>query len=301
MSPRSASAPVANPGPRYGGRFPGSCSSNPARAVQLIVPASAPLPLAGIFEESRASWTRKARRLPPAVGAGPLSAGGWGHPPLRKEVRTIGKRTRAWCKQPWRPIHFRPRKNSKVSAYSGHYGPPFTCYSGKRKWRRRGEGAKAWNLFRDGAEAKRSFAERFFAWCSDKSKRCRRGEERKLETPLVTSQKRNAVSQKVLLPTFLTRKVGALVPGLGRERLSLRGATQFQNRLGLFPLAFCCGKGTAPVSGPAGSAVFGRVRLRKVLSADGISLCPAVSRLLMRRRSGTNACVTGRRGRGWGS
>ncbi len=70
LSPRSASAPVANPGPRYGGRFPGSCSSNPAREVQLIVPASAPLPLAGIFQESRASWTRKARRLPPAVGAG---------------------------------------------------------------------------------------------------------------------------------------------------------------------------------------------------------------------------------------
>ena len=207
LSPRSASAPVANPGPRYGGRFPGSCSSNPARAVQLIAPASAPLPLAGIFEESRASWTRKARRLPPAVGAGPLSAGGWGHPPLRKEVRTIGKRTRAWCKQPWRPIHFRPRKNSKVSAYCGHYGPPFTCYSGKRKGRRRGEklklktplvtgqtrnaalqnafsssvsakkgvqareGAKAWNLFRDGAEAKRSFAESSFAYFSYKKSR----------------------------------------------------------------------------------------------------------------------------------
>ena len=102
----------------------------------------------------------------------------------------------------------------------------------------------------------------------------------------MTGQKRNAVSQKVLLPTFLTRKVGALVPGLGRERLSLRGATQFQNRLSLFPLAFCCGKGTAPVSGPAGSAVFGQVRLRKVLSADGTSLCPVVSRLLMRRRGG---------------
>ena len=129
------------PGPRYGGRFPGSCSSNPARAVQLIVPASAPLPLAGIFEESRAGWTRKTRRLPPAVGAGPLSAGGW-YLPLRKEVQTTGKRTHAWCKQPWRPIYFRPRKNSKVSAYCGHYGPPFTCYSGKRKGRRRGEGAK---------------------------------------------------------------------------------------------------------------------------------------------------------------
>ena len=170
LAPRSASAPVANPGPRYGGRFPGSCSSNPARAVQLIVPASAPLPLAGIFEESRAGWTRKTRRLPPAVGAGPLSAGGW-YLPLRKEVQTTGKRTHAWCKQPWRPIHFRPRKNSKVSAYCGHYGPPFTCYSGKRKWRRRGEGAKAWNLFRDGAEAKRSFAESAFAYFSYKKSR----------------------------------------------------------------------------------------------------------------------------------
>jgi len=45
-------------------------------------------------------------------------------------------------------------------------------------------------------------------------------------------------------------------PGLGRERtLALRGATQFQAPgAPLWP--FCCGKGTAPVSGPAGSAVF---------------------------------------------
>ena len=130
------------PGPRYGGRFPGDGTATPARAVQTIAPASAPLPLAGIFQESRASWKKKARRLPPAVGAGSNSAGGWGHPPLRKEVRTTGKRTRARCKQPWRLMHFRPGKNSKVSAYCGHYGPPFTCYSGKRKRGRRGEGAK---------------------------------------------------------------------------------------------------------------------------------------------------------------
>ena len=35
------------PDPGYGGRFPGECSATPARAVQLIDSASAPLPLAG--------------------------------------------------------------------------------------------------------------------------------------------------------------------------------------------------------------------------------------------------------------
>ena len=52
LSPRSASTPVANPGPRYGGRFPGSCSSHPARAGQGIAVLPAPLPLAGQCRES---------------------------------------------------------------------------------------------------------------------------------------------------------------------------------------------------------------------------------------------------------
>ena len=47
------------PDPHYGGRIPENCSSNPARAVQLIVPASPPLPLAGFWDESRAGWTKK--------------------------------------------------------------------------------------------------------------------------------------------------------------------------------------------------------------------------------------------------
>ena len=35
------------PDPRYGGRFPGNRTATPARLVQLIDCASAPLPLAG--------------------------------------------------------------------------------------------------------------------------------------------------------------------------------------------------------------------------------------------------------------
>ena len=66
LAPRSASAPVANPGPHYGGRIPGNCSAHPARVVQLIAPASAPLPLAG------------------QRGAG----------------RPAGPGKRAWCQQP---------------------------------------------------------------------------------------------------------------------------------------------------------------------------------------------------------
>ena len=59
------------PGPPLRRTLPGSRSANPARVVQLIVPASAPLPLAGQLKKSRLRWTVKARRLPPAVGAGP--------------------------------------------------------------------------------------------------------------------------------------------------------------------------------------------------------------------------------------
>ena len=40
------------PDPRYGRRFPGGHTATPARAVQLIASASAPLPLAGQFRES---------------------------------------------------------------------------------------------------------------------------------------------------------------------------------------------------------------------------------------------------------
>ena len=71
------------PDPHYGRRFPDSHSSHPARAVQPIAPASPPLPLAGQFAESPASWTEKARLVPPAVGAGAQLAGGE-TPPLRK-------------------------------------------------------------------------------------------------------------------------------------------------------------------------------------------------------------------------
>ena len=71
---RAASRPVLHvgfpPDPRYGGRIPGNCTATPARVVQLIDCASAPLPLAGQTGDGRAGWTRKARRLPPAVGAG---------------------------------------------------------------------------------------------------------------------------------------------------------------------------------------------------------------------------------------
>ena len=71
---RAASRPVLHvgfpPDPRYRGRIPGNCTATPARVVQLIDCASAPLPLAGQFAESPVGWTWKARRLPPAVGAG---------------------------------------------------------------------------------------------------------------------------------------------------------------------------------------------------------------------------------------
>ena len=57
------------PDPRYGGRFPGSRSAHPARAVQLIAPASAPLPLAGQSE--------KAVRLDEENAPGACSRRGW--------------------------------------------------------------------------------------------------------------------------------------------------------------------------------------------------------------------------------
>ena len=70
LSPRSASTPVANPRPPLRGTLPWGCSAHPARAGQRIVFLSAPLPLAGQFGESLASWTGKARLVEAAVGAG---------------------------------------------------------------------------------------------------------------------------------------------------------------------------------------------------------------------------------------
>ncbi len=69
------------PGPPLRETLPGSISSHPARVVQSIAPASAPLPLVG-------QW-RKAIRLDQERAPGVSSrrswavvAGGWGHPPL---------------------------------------------------------------------------------------------------------------------------------------------------------------------------------------------------------------------------
>ena len=91
---------------------------------------------------------------------------------------------------------------------------------------------------------------------------------------------------KLFCLLFSLKKVDALVPGLGRERLkTLRGATQFQN------------SGAVPF-GPRGAA--GRPRLSPgpllALSwpvpvprgpfSRGALLCPAVFRLLMRRHGG---------------
>ena len=91
---------------------------------------------------------------------------------------------------------------------------------------------------------------------------------------------------KLFCLLFSLKKVDALVPGLGRERLkTLRGATQFQN-------------GGAVPFGPRGAA--GRPRLSPgpllALSwpvpvpwspfSRGALLCPAVLRLLMRRHGG---------------
>ena len=54
-------------------------------------------------------------------------------------------------------------------------------------------------------------------------------------------------------PALQTQK-GALVPSHGTRAPYSRGATHVQSGTPL-PLSFCCGKGTAPVSGPAGRAV----------------------------------------------
>ena len=84
LAPGSASTPVACPRtpvtgdasrePAFGRRRGrgGDCFRFPAAAADLAVSGE------------RSGWTRKARRLPPDVEAGSSTAGGWGHPPLRK-------------------------------------------------------------------------------------------------------------------------------------------------------------------------------------------------------------------------
>ena len=116
------------PGPRYGGRFPGGRTATPARVVQLIASASAPLPLAGILEESPASWTGKARRLLPAVGAG---SGRWGHRSLHKTGIFCGRMVSA------------PTQSNGTQKTGGSDG----------------RGRSHLFVSRTGAEAKRSFAE----------------------------------------------------------------------------------------------------------------------------------------------
>ena len=72
------------------------------------------------------------------------------------------------------------------------------------------------------------------------------------------------------IPLQKTRKRSHPVIGT-RASGSLRGATQFQSGRAAPSLTPCCGGGAAPVSRPAGGAVFGRVRLRRVLSTWGRS------------------------------
>ena len=118
------------PDPRYGGRFPGGRTATPARVVQLIASASAPLPLAGMLEESPASWTRKARRLLPAVGAG-SGSGRWGHRPLHKTGIFCGRMISA------------STQSNETQKTGGSDG----------------KGRSHLFVSRTGAEAKRSFAE----------------------------------------------------------------------------------------------------------------------------------------------
>lgn len=81
------------------------------------------------------------------------------------------------------------------------------------------------------------------------------------------------------------------------------------------PFAFCCGKGTAPVSGPAGGAVFsGAVSVRSFQPRD-LSLSGGVpdthapswrwtlsaARAGAGRGNGENVSLRWRRGCGWGS
>ena len=98
------------------------------------------------------------------------------------------------------------------------------------------------------------------------------------------------------------------------ESACFRGATHVQSGIPL-PLSFCCGKGTAPVSGPAGGAVFsGAVSVRSFQPRD-LSLSGGVpdthapswrwtlsaARAGAGRGNGENVSLRWRRGCGWGS
>ena len=104
-------------------------------------------------------------------------------------------------------------------------------------------------------------------------------------------------------------------PAIGtRAFQTLRGATQIQ-ACGHAPLTLCCGRGTAPVSGPAGGAVFsGAVSVRSFQPRD-LSLSGGVpdthapswrwtlsaARAGAGRGNGENVSLRWRRGCGWGS
>ena len=105
------------------------------------------------------------------------------------------------------------------------------------------------------------------------------------------NKRRNEVSHKVLCQAFFQESGKTLSSRDWDESVSFASwCHPISERPGRSLWTPCCGGGAAPVSRPAGGAVFGRVRLRGVLStwaeARGTSLCPAVSRLLMRRRGG---------------
>ena len=79
------------PGPPLRGTLALGDSANPARAVQLIAPASPPLPLAGFWDESRAGWTKKARLVHAAVGAGSDGRMGTSAPTQEAETEKRGR------------------------------------------------------------------------------------------------------------------------------------------------------------------------------------------------------------------
>ena len=103
------------PGPPLRGTLSCGGSSHPARAVQLIASASAPLPLAGQFWESLLCWTKenapgassrrnwfwndgRMRPIPPIRGKWPKAKRGRDHPPLRKEQKPKHKK---WERPEW--------------------------------------------------------------------------------------------------------------------------------------------------------------------------------------------------------
>ena len=80
LAPRSASAPVANPGPPIRGTLPGRLYRNAGADSNRIAFCSAPLPLIWRFSK-RGPAERRKRAGCQAVGAG-SGAGGWGRLPL---------------------------------------------------------------------------------------------------------------------------------------------------------------------------------------------------------------------------